>query len=170
MFPHLAGQEYPDAKNPSACQKQSAGFKAQMTHVFLFLISVFHSLLLPVLQNKITSLQQPSEQICKTLQLTLTSEGKTVTNLLAFSSQTGSSSGSAELAFKNVAFELVLFCDKAGPQDIGEVTTAEAVMSQCRGGCGMDMGSVKGYIYWTVLSQRGLGFIFGQEMRPTRKE
>lgn len=93
MFPHLAGQEYPDAKNPSACQKQSAGFKAQMTHIFLFLICVFHSLLLPVLQNKITSLQQPSEQICKTLQLTLTSEGKTVTNLLAFSSQTGSSSG-----------------------------------------------------------------------------
>lgn len=50
------------------------------------------------------------------------------------------------------------------------MTTADAVMSQCRGGCGMDMGSVKGYIYWTVLSQNGLGFIFEQEMRPKKKE
>lgn len=42
MSPHLAGQEYPDAKTPSACPKQSAGFKAQMTHT-LFLISLFNS-------------------------------------------------------------------------------------------------------------------------------
>lgn len=95
-----------------------------------------------------------------------------MTDLPAFSSWIGSSSGSAGLASKNVAFELVLFffCDKAGPWDTGEMTTADAVMTQCRGGCGMDMGSVKGYIYWTVLGQNGLGFIFEQEMRPTRKE
>lgn len=33
---HLAGQEYPDTRNPSACQKQSAGFKAQMAFFFFY--------------------------------------------------------------------------------------------------------------------------------------
>jgi len=34
LSPRLAGQKYPEAKNPSARQKQSAGFKAQMTDFF----------------------------------------------------------------------------------------------------------------------------------------
>lgn len=77
-----------------------------------------------------------------------------MTNLPAFSSWAGSSSGSPGLAFKNVAFEQVLFfCDKAGLQDTGEVTATDAVMSQCSKGRGMDTGSVKGCSYWTNLAK-----------------